>query len=62
MSELSIHELEAEHGEVLPARETLSVYHAFNNHVVAVNTAIAYDRLTILSHNAATASQTVITV
>lgn len=39
MSELSIHELEAQHVEVLPEREALGIHviGSFNNHVVAVS-------------------------
>jgi hypothetical protein len=45
MSELSIHELEAQHGEVLPEREALgSVFGFYNgghNNVHATNVAVA---------------------
>lgn len=58
MSELSIHELEAETGEVLPARETLGVSHS-HNHIFAINTALAVDYQTLLSHNTAVATQTI---
>ena len=47
MSELSMHELEAEHGEVLPEREALSRFvtvGSFNghNHINAFNEANAF--------------------
>ncbi|MDQ2815907.1 MAG: hypothetical protein M3Z75_29705 [Actinomycetota bacterium] len=58
MSELSIHELEAETGEVLPARETLGVYNT-HHHVYAINTALAVDYKTLLSHNTAVAVQNI---
>jgi hypothetical protein len=45
MSELSIHELEAQHGEVLPEREALGSVIGFinggHNHVHATNLAVA---------------------
>jgi hypothetical protein len=56
MSELSIYELEAEYGEVLPQRETLGVY-TFNTHVIAFNGAIALQGYTHGSHNTADATQ-----
>jgi len=58
MSELSIHELEAEHGEILPERETLGVVNS-HNHVFAFNQAIALQGLTFLSHNTAVAVQNI---
>jgi hypothetical protein len=63
MSELSIHELEAQHGEVLPEREALGHFTigSFNNHVNAFNQANANQHGTFLSSNTAAASQTVIT-
>jgi hypothetical protein len=59
MSELSIYELEAEHGEVLPERETLGVY-TFN--ILAFNQANAHQAYTHYSHNSADASQTFVFV
>lgn len=62
MSELSIHELESQHGELLPEREALGVViGSFDNHVVAINSANAVQALTLLSKNTAVAVQTVIT-
>jgi hypothetical protein len=61
MSELSIYELEAEHGEVLPERETLGVYN-FYNYVIAFNQANALQAYTHYSHNSATAGQTIVFV
>jgi hypothetical protein len=63
MSELSIHELEAQHVEVLPEREALShfTFGSFNNHVNAFNQANAIQHNTFLSSNSAVAGQTVIT-
>jgi hypothetical protein len=63
MSELSIHELEAQHVEVLPEREALGhiAIGSFNNHVNAFNQANAFQQFNIASHNTAVASQTVIT-
>ena len=62
MSELSIYELEAEHGEVLPERETLGVY-TFNTHVIALNGALAIQGYTHSgSHNSADAEQAIIFV
>jgi hypothetical protein len=58
MSELSIHELEAEHGEVLPERETLGVFNS-HNHIFAFNQANALQGLTLFSHNTAVAVQTI---
>jgi hypothetical protein len=58
MSELSIHELEAQTGEVLPERETLGVFNS-HNHIHAFNLAIAVDYKTILSHNTAVSTQTI---
>ena len=63
MSELSIHELEAQHVEVLPEREALGhfTFGSFNNHVNAFNQANAYQQFTLGSNNTAEASQTVFT-
>jgi hypothetical protein len=62
MSELSIHDLENETGELLPEREALGiVIGSFDNHVVAINSAEAVQALTAFSHNTAVAVQTVIT-
>ena len=62
MSELSIHDLEAQTGELLPERETLAiVIGSFDNHVFAINGAEAVQALTFASHNSAVAAQTVIT-
>lgn len=62
MSELSIHELEAQHSELLPEREALGLAIAigsFNNHVYAVNQAEAVQALTLLSKNTAVANQSI---
>jgi hypothetical protein len=62
MSELSIHDLETQTGELLPERETLAiVIGSFDNHVIAINSAEAVQALTLASSNHATAIQTVIT-
>jgi hypothetical protein len=62
MSELSIHDLESETGELLPEREAMSIIvGSFDNHVFAVNSAEAVQALTAFSHNSAVAVQTVIT-
>jgi hypothetical protein len=62
MSELSIYELETQHGELLPERETLAiVVGSFDNHVFAINSAEAVQAVTLLSKNTAVAVQTVIT-
>jgi hypothetical protein len=58
MSELSIHELEAETGEVLPARETLGV-NTSHDHIFAFNTSLAVDYKTFLSNVHSTATQTI---
>jgi hypothetical protein len=64
MSELSIHDLESQTGELLPEREALGsiVVGSFNNHVIAINSAEAVQAVTALSHNSAVAGQTVITL
>jgi hypothetical protein len=62
MSELSIHDLENETGELLPEREALGlVLGSFDNHVFAVNSAEAVQAVTLASSNHATALQAVIT-
>jgi len=63
MSEISMHELEAQHGEELPEREALGhfTFGSFNNHVFAVNSANAYQAFAYDSSNSATAYQAVIT-
>ena len=62
MSELSIHDLESQTGELLPERETLAIIiGSFDNHVIAINSAEAVQALTLASSNNATAIQTVIT-
>jgi len=63
MSELSIHDLESETGELLPEREALGSFNfgSFNNHVIAVNSAEAVQAVTAFSINNAEAGQTVIT-
>ncbi len=63
MSEISMRELEAQHGELLPERETLATFAfgSFDNHVVAVNSAAAYQAFTYQSSNGAEAVQNVIT-
>jgi hypothetical protein len=64
MSELSIHELEAQHVEVLPEREALGTFNlgSFNHdHTVnAFNGALAVQHNTFLSHNSASANQFII--
>jgi hypothetical protein len=61
MSELSIHDLETQTGELLPEREALGIaFGSFNNHVIAINSSEAVQALTLLSSNHATAVQTVI--
>jgi hypothetical protein len=64
MSELSIHDLESQTGELLPEREALGGINlgSFNNHVVAINSAEAVQAVTALSLNNAVAGQTVITL
>jgi hypothetical protein len=60
MSELSIHDLETQTGELLPERETLAiVIGSFDNHVIAINSAEAIQALTLASSNHATALQSV---
>jgi hypothetical protein len=62
MSELSIHDLESQTGELLPERETMAVIiGSFDNHVIAINNAEAVQALTLASSNNAVAIQTVIT-
>jgi hypothetical protein len=62
MSELSIHDLEGQTGELLPERETMAiVFGSFNNHVIAINSAEAVQAVTAFSVNNAVAGQTVIT-
>jgi hypothetical protein len=62
MSELSIHDLETQTGELLPEREALGIVLAsFDNHIVAINSAEALQALTIASSNHAAAIETVIT-
>ena len=52
MSELSIHDLEAQIGELLPEREALGmVIGSFDNHVVAISSAEAVQALTLASSN-----------
>jgi hypothetical protein len=58
MSELSIHELEAEIGEVLPERETLGTINSHVN-IDAFNLALAVDYKTLLSHNSASSTQNI---
>jgi hypothetical protein len=63
MSELSIHDLETQTGEVLPEREALGIFGSFNSfnaHVTATNTAEAVQALTLASSNHATAVQNVL--
>jgi hypothetical protein len=64
MSELSIHDLESQTGELLPEREALGGLNvgSFNNHVIAINSAEAVQAVTALSLNNAVAAQTVITL
>jgi hypothetical protein len=62
MSELSMHDLESQTGELLPERETLAIIiGSFDNHVVAINNAEAVQALTLASSNDAVAIQNVIT-
>jgi hypothetical protein len=61
MSELSIHDLEGQTGELLPERETMAIVFSFNNHVIAINSAEAVQAVTAFSVNNAVAGQTVIT-
>jgi hypothetical protein len=62
MSELSIHDLESQTGELLPEREALGiVIGSFDNHIIAINNAEAVQALTLASSNNATAIQAVIT-
>jgi hypothetical protein len=51
MSELSIHELEAQTGEVLPEREALSVFafNSFNRHIDSHNTTTTNNTTTHLT-------------
>ena len=64
MSELSIHELEAQHVEVLPEREALGhfTFGSFDHDhtVIASNTAAASQSHTFLSLNSASANQFII--
>ena len=61
MSELSVYELETQHGELLPEREALGLgaLFSFNHIVVASNQAEAVQALTVLSVNKAVAIQTI---
>jgi hypothetical protein len=62
MSELSIHDLESQTGELLPEREALGgILGSFNNHVIAINSAEAVQAFTFASSNSAVAIQTVVT-
>jgi hypothetical protein len=62
MSELSMHDLESQTGELLPERETLAIIiGSFDNHVVAINNAEAVQALTLASSNDAVAIQNIIT-
>ncbi len=63
MSEMSMHELEAQYGELLPEREALGhfTFGSFNNHVFAFNSATANQSHSWFSYNSATAQQEVIT-
>ncbi len=63
MPEMSMHELEAQHGELLPEREALGhfTFGSFNHHVFAYNHAEAWQSETFFSSNSATATQYVIT-
>jgi hypothetical protein len=51
MSELSIHELEAQTGEVLPEREALSVFafNSFNRHIDSHNTTTTTTHITTVT-------------
>jgi hypothetical protein len=61
MSELSIHELETQHSELLPEREALGgvAIASFNTAIFAANSAQAVQALTLLSKNTAVAVQTI---
>jgi hypothetical protein len=59
MSELSILELEAEHGEVLPARETLGTSRSHNNYVLAFNLPVALAGAGHDVHNSAVGIQVI---
>jgi hypothetical protein len=54
MSELNIHELEAQHGELLPARETLGVIG--NGVGFEINTVLASQAATVTAVQAVTAN------
>ena len=62
MSELSVYELDAQHSELLPARETLAINilspGSFDV-VIASNHAYAAQAITLFSSNKAVAIQTV---
>jgi hypothetical protein len=60
MSELSIHDLESQTGELLPEREALGRIGSINIHVFAFNSAEAVQTVTAFSNNDAVAAQTVI--
>jgi hypothetical protein len=66
MSELSIHDLETQTGELLPEREALGIYTAlgsFNTHVthvVAINSSEAVQALALGSSNNAVSLQSVV--
>ena len=59
MQELSVYELETQHGELLPEREALGIFSITK--VIAVNTASAVQAVTLLSANTAVANQSVVT-
>ncbi len=61
MSELSIHDLETQTGELLPEREALGIFviNTGFNSVSASNGAEAVQALTLLSANHATAVQVI---
>jgi hypothetical protein len=71
MSELSIHELAAQHGEILPEREALGVVRgsfntttigSFDHDIIVTNhsTAVATQSHTFLSYNNAEADQVIV--
>ncbi len=57
MTELNVHELEIQYGELLPEREALS---AFWTHIDATNVAAGVQTLTALSANITTATQAIV--
>jgi hypothetical protein len=60
MIEISIHELEAEHGQLLPEREALGTSHHGGKTVFADNTATAVQLFAVDSTNTAEATQVIL--